>query len=160
FFFKRPVPLVPRSRTFEVNERLTAWGETLIELDPSDAQAVVKAVEESGAESVAVCFIHSYLDPKHEVEMGKHLLELLGGQYVSRSPELVREYREYARTSPTVMNSYTGPKPSAYIGRMEDRLHEDGFNGRFLIMQSNGGVMSPDTAKKIPVAMMESGPVG
>ncbi|MGE0058329.1 MAG: hydantoinase/oxoprolinase family protein [Dehalococcoidia bacterium] len=160
FFFKRPVPLVPRSRTFEVNERLTAWGDVLIPLDDANADAIVKAVEESGADSVAVCFIHSYLDPKHEVEMGRHLREKLGGKYVSLSHEIVREYREYERTSTTVMNSYIGPKTSAYIGRMEDRLHEDGFDGRFLIMQSNGGVMSPDTAKKIPVSMMESGPVG
>jgi N-methylhydantoinase A len=58
------------------------------------------------------------------------------------------------------MNSYIGPKTSEYVGRMESRLHEDGFDGRFLIMQSNGGVMSPATAKRLPVAMMESGPVG
>jgi N-methylhydantoinase A len=160
FFFKRPVPLVPRSRTFEVDERLSAAGEVLTALDPEDAEAVAKAVLESGAESVAVCFLHSYLDPRHEVEMGEKLHAALNGTYQSLSHEIVREYREYERTSTTVMNAYIGPKTSEYVGRMESRLAEDGFGGRFLIMQSNGGVMSPSTAKKLPVAMMESGPVG
>jgi N-methylhydantoinase A len=160
FFFKRPVPLVPRSRTFEVDERLSAWGEVLTALDPEDAEAVARAVRESGAESVAVCFLHSYLDPRHEVEMGEKLHAVLNGTYQSLSHEIVREYREYERTSTTVMNAYIGPKTSEYVGRMESRLAEDGFAGRFLIMQSNGGVMAPGTAKKLPVAMMESGPVG
>jgi N-methylhydantoinase A len=160
FFFKRPVPLVPRARTFEVDERLSAWGEVLTALDPEDADAVAREVRDCGAESVAVCFLHSYLDPRHEVEMGQHLRRALNGIYQSLSHEIVREYREYERTSTTVMNAYIGPKTSEYVGRMESRLAEDGFDGRFLIMQSNGGVMSPGTAKKLPVAMMESGPVG
>ncbi|HEY2593213.1 MAG TPA: hydantoinase/oxoprolinase family protein [Chloroflexota bacterium] len=160
FFFKRPVPLVPRSRTFEVDERLSAWGEVLTALDLDNLAAVTRAVRESGAESVAVCFLHSYLDPRHEVEMGERLREALNGTYQSLSHEIVREYREYERMSTTVMNAYIGPKTSEYVGRMESRLADDGFSGRFLIMQSNGGVMSPDVARKLPVAMMESGPVG
>jgi N-methylhydantoinase A len=160
FFFKRPVPLVPRSLTFEVDERLAAWGEVLTPLDPENVAAIARAVAESGAESVAVCFLHSYLDPRHEVAVGEHLRAALDGTYLALSHEIVREYREYERTSTTVMNAYVGPKTSEYVGRMESRLAADGFAGRFLIMQSNGGVMSPGTARKIPVAMMESGPVG
>jgi len=160
FSFKRPLPLVPRSRTFEVNERLDARGEILVALERGDAEAVAASVRESGAEAVAVCFLHSYLDPVHEVEMGRVLRAALDGAYVSLSHEIVREYREYERTSTTVMNAYIGPKTSSYVGRMRERLEADDFVGRFLIMQSNGGVMSPDTARKLPVAMMESGPVG
>jgi N-methylhydantoinase A len=160
FFFKRPVPLVPRSRTLEVNERLSAWGEVITELNPDDVESIVSALRESGIEAVAVCFLHSYLDPSHEAEVGRSLRARLNGVYVSLSHEIVREYREYERTSTTVMNAYIGPKTGDYVGRMESRLTEDGFKGRFLIMQSNGGVMSPETAKRIPVAMMESGPVG
>src|SRR5205814_2197211 len=80
--------------------------------------------------------------------------------YVSLSHGIVGEYREYERTSTTVMNAYIGPETSAYVGSMDERLRADDFDGRFLIMQSNGGVMSPAKAKKLPVAMMESGPVG
>lgn len=161
FSFRRPTPLAPRSRTFEVDERLSAFGEVIKDIDPEDIAAVAQAVKASGAEAVAVCFLHSYVDPSHEVEMGRRLREALGDDsYVTLSHEIVREYREYERTSTTVMNAYIGPKTSAYVGRMQDRLAEDGFDGRFLIMQSNGGVMSPETAKTLPVAMMESGPVG
>lgn len=160
FSFKRPAPLVPRSRTFEVDERLSASGERLIDLKPDDCAAIARAIDESGAEAVAVCFLHSYLDPVHEIEMGRCLRDSLNGVYVSLSHEIVREYREYERTSTTVMNAYIGPKTSEYVGRMQDRLTEDDFDGRFLIMQSNGGVMAPETAKELPVAMMESGPVG
>jgi N-methylhydantoinase A len=160
FFFRRPTPLVPRSRTFEVSERLSAQGEVVRALDPEQADAVARAVREAGAEAVAVCFLHSYLDPRHEVEMGERLRAALDGAYLTLSHEIVREYREYERTSTTVMNAYIGPKTSDYVGRMEARLAADAFAGRFLIMQSNGGVMSPATAKKTPVAMMESGPVG
>ncbi|HWN37501.1 MAG TPA: hydantoinase/oxoprolinase family protein, partial [Gammaproteobacteria bacterium] len=160
FRFKRPVPLVPRSRTFECDERLAAGGERLTVLTPQEIERIVAAVRDSGAAAVAVCFLHSYADPVHERALGEQLRAALPGVYVSLSHEIVREYREYERTSTTVMNAYIGPKTSEYVGGIAERLAGDEFAGRFLIMQSNGGVMSPDTAKKLPVAMMESGPVG
>jgi N-methylhydantoinase A len=160
FSFRRPVPLTPRSATYEVNERLSARGEVLAVLDPREVEAIAEAIRASGAESVAVCFLHSYIDPTHEIEAGRILRDRLPGVYISLSHEIVREYREYERTSTTVMNAYVGPKTSEYVARIEGRLKEDDFGGRFLVMQSSGGVMSPQQAKKLPVAMMESGPVG
>jgi N-methylhydantoinase A len=160
FRFKRPVPLVPRSRTFECAERLAAGGERLTALTPQEIERIVAAVRDSGAAAVAVCFLHSYADPVHERALGEQLRAALPGVYVSLSHEIVREYREYERTSTTVMNAYIGPETSEYVGGIAERLASDEFAGRFLIMQSNGGVMSPETAKKLPVAMMESGPVG
>jgi len=160
FRFKRPVPLVPRSRTFECDERLAAGGERLTALAPQEIERIVEAVRASGAAAVAVCFLHSYADPVHERALGEQLRAALPGVYVSLSHEIVREYREYERTSTTVMNAYIGPETSEYVGGIAERLASDEFAGRFLIMQSNGGVMSPETAKKLPVAMMESGPVG
>jgi len=160
FNFKRPVPLVPRSRTFEVEERLSASGERLIALEPDHIDAIVGQVRASGAAAVAVCFLHSYADPVHETAIGEQLRAQLPDVYVSLSHEIVREYREYERTSTTVMNAYIGPETSEYVGRMAESLEREQFAGRFLIMQSNGGVMSPETAKTLPVAMMESGPVG
>ena len=73
FSFKRPVPLALRRDTYEVDERMDAWGEVLVPLDVHNAEAVARAIKESGAESVAVCFLHSYKDPRHEVEMGEIL---------------------------------------------------------------------------------------
>ncbi len=160
FAFRRPVPLAAPDMTFEIDERILASGEVLIPLDPAQVEKIAAAITNSGAEAVAVCFLHSYANPSHEIEAGRILRRLLGKVYVSLSHEIVREYREYERTSTTVMNAYIGPKSAEYVSRMQARLTEDRFTGRFLIMQSNGGAMSPDLAKTLPVAMMESGPVG
>lgn len=159
-FFKRPTPLIPRSLTFEVSERKLASGDTYLALAEDHAREVAAHVREADVESVAVCFLHSYADPEHEQRMGEILRAAVPGAHVSLSNEIVREYREYERMSTTVLNSYIGPRASAYIAQLERGLAERRFTGRFLIMQSNGGVMSPETAKRVPVAMMESGPVG
>jgi N-methylhydantoinase A len=159
-FFKRPRPLIPRSRTFEVSERKLASGDTLVALDERGAEEVAHAVAAAGVDAVAVCFLHSYADPEHEALMGRVLRRVLPHAHVSLSNEIVREYREYERTSTTALNAYIGPRASEYIAQIERGLATRDFTGRFLIMQSNGGVMSPETAKRTPVAMMESGPVG
>jgi len=159
-FFKRPEPLIPRRLTFEVAERKLASGETHLALAETHAEQIASHVRDAGVEAVAVCFLHSYADPEHEQLMGRVLRRLVPEAHVSLSNEIVREYREYERMSTTALNSYIGPRATEYISQLERGLAERGFTGRFLIMQSNGGVMSPDTAKRIPVSMMESGPVG
>ena len=159
-FFKRPTPLVPRRLTFEVAERKLASGETYLALAEDHAHEVAAHVRDAQVDSVAVCFLHSYADPEHEQLMGRILRAAVPDAHVSLSNEIVREYREYERMSTTVLNSYIGPRAAAYISQLERGLAKRSFTGRFLIMQSNGGVMSPETAKRVPVAMMESGPVG
>jgi N-methylhydantoinase A len=158
--FRRPKPLIPRHLTFEVDERYTASGERLVELTPAHAAAVATAAREADVDAVAVCFLHSYSSPDHEISMGEALRAALPGAHISLSHEIVREHREYERTSTTALNAYVGPRSRVYLEQLEEGLARRGFLGRFLIMQSNGGVMSPDAAKRVPVAMMESGPVG
>ncbi len=159
-FFKRPVPLVFRHMTFEAPERMLASGEVWKPLAENEAEAVAREVLKVQPESVAVCFLHSYVNPSHEARMGAALKKLLPSVYISLSHEILREYREYERSSTTVVNAYIGPKVTRYIDGLEKLLDSLGFSGSLLIMQSNGGVMSPEMAKRIPVAMMESGPVG
>ena len=159
-FFRRPEPLIPRSLTFEVSERKLASGETFTPLDEAHAREIAGAVVQADVDAVAVCFLHSYADPEHERLMGEVLRSLLPDAHISLSHEIVREYREYERVSTTALNSYVGPRTREYISQLERGLAEREVTGRFLIMQSNGGVMSPETAKRLPVAMMESGPVG
>jgi N-methylhydantoinase A len=156
-WFKRPEPLVPRHLTFEVEERLLASGELYTPLNTDQAEALSRQVEASGAEAVAVCFLHSWNNPMHEQQMARLLSSKL---YRSVSHEILREYGEYERISTTVLNSYIGPKVSAYLEGLERLLKEQGFRGRLWIMQSNGGVMSSPVARRLPVAMLESGPVG
>jgi N-methylhydantoinase A len=159
-WFKRPEPLVPRHLTFEVAERLGATGDVRVPFDEKQAVAVASSVAASGVESVAVCFLHSWSNPAHERQMGSLLAEALPDAYHSVSHEILREYGEYERTSTTVLNAYIGPTVRAYLEALEKLLGAQEFTGDLLIMQSNGGVMAPTTAKKLPVAMLESGPVG
>jgi len=159
-FFKRPVPLVFRHMTFEAPERMLASGEILRPLEARDAEAIARQIILVEPEAVAVCFLHSYVNPSHESKMAEALDKVLPSAYISLSHQILREYREYERTSTTIVNAYVGPKVTRYIEGLEKLLDSSGFRGSFLIMQSNGGVMSPEVAKRIPVAMMESGPVG
>jgi N-methylhydantoinase A len=121
--------------------------------------AAIVTLRAAGVESVAVCLLHAYANPVHEERLGKLLQQQFPEAYVSLSHEILREFREYERTSTTVLNAYVGPIVNRYLVSLEQRLGESGFRGTFRVMQSNGGVMSAETAKKMPVTMMESGPV-
>lgn len=159
-FFRRPRPLVRRRHTFEVDERLYASGEVRVPLNRESIKAAVAALREQGAEAVAICFLHSYANPEHEQTVGKIVQDGLPGVFLSISHEILRAYREYERISTTVVNAYIGPKVGGYVRNLQSRLRSIGFNGELAIMQSNGGVMTPEVAVKRPVMMMESGPVG
>jgi N-methylhydantoinase A len=158
-FFKRPVPLVPRDLRLEVDERLYATGEVLKPLDEASAARTIAALKSAGVESVAVCLLHAYANANHEERLGVLLREQFPQAYASLSHEILREFREYERTSTTVLNAYVGPLVNRYLVSLEKMLADSGFDGTFRVMQSNGGVMSAQTAKKMPVTMMESGPV-
>lgn len=158
-FFKRPVPLVARDLRLEVDERLYATGEVLKVLDEQSAHATIGALKAAGVESIAVCLLHAYANPVHERRLGELLHRQFPEAYVSLSHEILREFREYERTSTTVLNAYVGPIVNGYLVSLEKMLGAGGFRGAFRVMQSNGGLMSAETAKKKPVTMMESGPV-
>ena len=160
FHFKRPEPYVPRHLTFELKERLNAAGDVIVPLDATSARVVAERLRELNVEAVAVCLIHAWANPAHERAAGEQLAQAAPELYCSLSHEILREYREYERTSTTVLNAYVGPRVARYLDDLERLLEASGFKGQFLIMQSNGGSMSPATAKRIPVATMESGPVG
>jgi len=153
--FRRPEPLVPRDRRLEVRERINARGEVLLPLDEASLAAAVEALEAAGVEAVAVCLLHAYANPSHEQQIGRYLAAHHPEWYVALSHEILREIREYERTSTTVLNAYIGPIVSRYLADLERLL----AHSQILIMQSNGGVMSVATARTMPVAMMESGPV-
>ncbi len=159
-FFHRHRPLVPRHLTREVEERVLASGETHEPLRQASLEAACRALAEEGVEAVAVCFLHSYVNPEHERRAGEAVRAALPGAYFSLSHEILREYREFERTSTTVVNAYIGPKVGGYVRTLAENLGAIGFGGNLSIMRSNGGVMAPQVATERPVAMMESGPVG
>ncbi len=158
--FQRHRPLVSRQLTYEVSERMIAGGSVLKAVEPAQIEELCTYLKENEVEAVAVCFLHSYANPAHEKEVGAIIKRLLPDVYVSLSHEIMREYREFERTSTTVVNAYIGPRMSGYVHSLEDRLKKIGFTGELSIMQSNGGVMTPQVAVEKPVTMMESGPVG
>lgn len=157
--FHRPRPLVPRELTFEVAERMTAAGEVLVPLASGDIAALAKLLAAAGVQAVAVCFLHSYANPAHEIMAGDMLRSLLPDLFVTTSHEILREFREYERTSTTALNAFVGPRVTGYLSRFEGFARQGRFAGNIGIMRSNGGTMSIGEARRQPVAMMESGPV-
>ena len=159
-FFQRHQPLVPRRAIREVKERLLSSGEVHAPLRRDSVKQACAALRAEGVEAVAVCFLHSYLNPEHERIAGAMIRQALPDAYLSLSHEILREYREFERTSTTVVNAYIGPRVGGYVGNLKTSLGAIGFAGNLSIMRSNGGVMTPEVATERPVAMMESGPVG
>lgn len=157
--FRRPRPLIPRDRRIEVKERMSARGEELTALDPADVERVCGKLADMGVQSVAVCFLHAYANPAHERLAGEIIRSRLPDVFVTESHEILREYREYERTSTTALNAYIGPRVRDYLTRLEGYLEDASFRGSIQIMRSNGGTMSSAQARAEPVSMMESGPV-
>ncbi|HEX3506108.1 MAG TPA: hydantoinase/oxoprolinase family protein [Xanthobacteraceae bacterium] len=158
-FFHRPKPLTRREMTFEVDERLNAAGQVIRPLDERQIESIARQLRERRIEAVAVCFLHSYANPAHERLAGEVLRRSNPDMFVTLSHEILREFREYERTSTTVLNAYVGPRVRDYLGTLETYLRRENFDGKVHMMRSNGGVMSIRKAQEEPVSMMESGPV-
>ncbi|MBM3609649.1 MAG: hydantoinase/oxoprolinase family protein, partial [Alphaproteobacteria bacterium] len=158
-FFHRPKPLVERRLTYEAHERVNAAGEILLPLDPSELDSIAASLANENIDAVAVCFLHSWANPAHERMAGDIIRRVNPGLFVTLSHEILREFREYERTSTTVLNAYVGPRVRNYLGTLDTYLRASKFPGKLHLMRSNGGVMSLTQASAQPVAMMESGPV-
>ena len=158
--FHKHRPLVDRHLIREAQERLLASGDVHEKLQAASIEDACEKLKAAGVEAVAVSFLHSYANPEHERQAGAMVRAALPDTYVSLSHEILREYREYERTSTTVVNAYIGPKVGGYVKSLKQDLGAVGFRGDLAIMRSNGGVMTPEVATDRPVAMMESGPVG
>jgi N-methylhydantoinase A len=157
-FWNRLPVLVPRELRFEVPERVGADTSIVQPLDEDAVVAVAHALAEAGVQSVAVCFLHAYSQPAHELRVREILEQHLPGAYVSLSHELSKEFREYERTSTVVMNAYVGAVVDDYISRFEEHLQASGFEGSLYLMESNGGVTTAGAARRRPVGLVESGP--
>jgi len=151
---RRNPPLVPRERTFEIEERILADGSIEIQLEDSEIERVVSRVEASGCRSVALCLLHSYANPVHELKLSAALEA--GGLQVSASCHILSEYREFERASTTVVNAAVSPVMARYIGRLQREL---GW-GHLKIMQSNGGSLAAENAGREAVRTILSGPAG
>ena len=157
-YFKKHQPLVERALRFEVKERMYAEGVVRTALNEDEVRAFARRFRDLGLEAVAVLLLHSYRNPAHEIRIKQILEEEAPGLFVSVSHELSQEYREFERCSTVVANAYIGPRVRRYLGEIEGRLENEGFNGSFLVVQSTGGLYEAAEAKSQCVRMLESGP--
>jgi len=154
----KPPSLVERYRRVEVDERMNAKGEALEAIDLEQTADAVKALRETGVESVAISFLHSYRNPEHEKRAKEIVQNLMPGVYVSISSDVLPEFREYERTSTTVLNAYVGPPMKNYLERLEGRVREVGIPVEPLTVHSNGGLLSLKSVEELPVLTCLSGP--
>ena len=149
-------PLVPRSLRLEVHERALGDGTIEQPLDPKDAQTVIRTLLDAHVEAIAVALVNSYLNPLHEQQIGRLISEMAPRMVVCLSSDIHPEIREYERTSTTVINASLIPVVDRYLNQLEKHL--SAYSNRLLIMQSNGGIMTAQGARRRPAYMIESGP--
>ena len=151
-------PVVDRRNRLEVPERTLADGTIRTQVDLEAVRAAAEQLLENGCEAAAILFANAYANPENEAAAVAVLREVWPNAHVSASHEILPEIREFERFSTTALNTYLQPEISGYLGHLEGALHDVGFDGEFMIVQSNGGVMAVETACKMPVRTALSGP--
>lgn len=159
-YLQKPEPLARRRNRIDVNERLNASGEVVVELAPDEVERVADLVASLDIDAVAVSTLFSFLNPSHEGRLVEAVRRRKPDLPVTASHEVCPEFREYERTATTVMNAYTMPVVMRLVDRLEEVLGDLGFKGAFGIIQSNGGLMSLAKARSHPVNTLLSGPAG
>ncbi|MFV2044593.1 MAG: hydantoinase/oxoprolinase family protein [Anaerolineales bacterium] len=154
-----PPPLVSRDLRLEVTERINFQGQVLEALDEENCRAVVRKLKSRGVETIAVCLLHSYINPSHEQRIKAIIAEEYPEAYVSLSYEINPVFREYERTSTTVLNAYVTPQMVEHLDDFEMQVSQRGLKSWLYTMQANGGKSSFSVARKCPVNVTNSGPV-
>jgi N-methylhydantoinase A len=151
-------PLVPRRLRIEVAERIRFDGSIEQPLDEAGVRAAGRVFQEFGVAAVAVCFLHSYANPSHEVRAAQILREITPSLFISTSADVFPNMREFERWTTTTANAFTQPMFDRYLDRLENGLTGQGFRGRLYVISSSGGTLTVDTATRFPVRALESGP--
>jgi N-methylhydantoinase A len=155
-----PDPIVPRSLTLEVPERVDQAGNVLLPLDEDAVRRAVRKLKALAVEAFAVALLWSFRNPRHEQRVGEIIGEMCPDAYISLSSEVAPVIGEYERTATTVLNSYLASKVVSYLERVEDLLRAQRFEGNFYVLNSGGGVMAAQEAARKPVLLIASGPTG
>jgi N-methylhydantoinase A len=158
--YQAPAPVIPRHRRYGVRERLDEKGGVIEALDIGDVQSALDKLRADKVEAIAICFMHSYVNPSHEQQALEIVRSSLPDVYVVGSAELWPQLGMYDRVSTAALSAYVGPTLDRYLGGLIDRLAGLGFRGTLLIMRSNGGIMSVDRARRTAAATLLSGPAG
>ena len=156
--YRNVPPLIPRYLRLTIDERIDAQGNILTPLNEKNLDASIEFLLQENVEAVAICFMNAFLNNTHEKRAQKYLQERLPSCFITSSSEVLPSIRFYERVSTTAVNAYIGPVVANYLGKLTDKLEEINFHGTLLIMQSNGGVVTPDVVKKSPAVTVLSGP--
>ena len=159
-YMERPAPLVSREWRFCVPERMAADGSVLLELDEAAVATLAPPLAQAEIESIAICFLHSYVNDDHEQRARAILAKLLPGLAITVSSEICPEIREYDRMSTACANAYVQPMMAGYLTRLQSGLRDNGFDCPLLLVMSSGGVTTVETAITKPIRLVESGPAG
>lgn len=160
FAYTSPAPLVKRRHRLGVAGRIDVNGTEITPLDEAGVREAGRTLVAAGVKSVAITFLHSYKEPKHEYLAAEVLRAEFPELAVSTSVEITREHREYERSATTVLDAYIRPIFEAYISELTDALHREGFSGQFLVMRSGSGAMTAALAARAPIFTVMSGPAG
>ncbi len=159
-FMRRPEPLVPRSLRLGVPERLRADGAVVTPLDEDAARAAIRALRDAGAQALAICLLHAFLNPIHERRLAELAKQEAPGLTLCLSSDLVPEIGEYERGTTTICNAYVQPVFERYVARLRGGLRDAGVTGPLFLMLSDGGTVRDDVAAKHPIRLVQSGPAG
>lgn len=154
----KPQPLVDPARRFEVAERIAADGGVVEPLAGEAIEALIASLRESGTQAIAVCLLHSYMNPAHERQLRDRLEAGLPEVTVCISSDILPEMREYERATTAVANAYVQPLTSSYLDRFAEGLRTAGLRCPLFIMLSEGAIAAPEVVKRMPIRMCESGP--
>lgn len=156
-----PDPIARRRARIPIPERVDFEGNEILALDEEKVRQGVRRLQKLGVESIAVCFLFSFVDPTHELRAREIILEEFPDvAHISLSHQVLPRAPEFERTSTTLVNAYVAPKITSYIDRLVQRLRDSGFDGRVVLMQSSGGVMPPESVSLRAVSLLGSGPTG
>ncbi len=159
-FMRRPEPLVPRRLRLGVPERLRADGAIVTPLDEDAARAAIRALRDGGAQALAICLLHAFLNPVHERRLAELAREEAPGLTLCLSSDFVPEIGEYERGTTTICNAYVQPVFERYVARLRGGLRDAGLTGPLFLMLSDGGTVRDDVAAKHPIRLVQSGPAG
>jgi N-methylhydantoinase A len=158
--YRKPKRLVPRRDVLEVTERLRWDGSVEVPLDEASLIPIVERIRSDGVEAVAVCLVHAFTNPEHELRAREILERECPGLSVTLSHEIAREWREYERASSAVLNAYVAPRVERYLETLEEELGAREVGATLHVMQSNGGITTARKAREQPIQTLLSGPVG
>ena len=155
-----PVPLVPRAQRLGVRERTRADGTVAVPLAKVSLDRAIRTLERAGVDAVAICYLHGYRNPRHELATRDAVRRRLPRAYVSPSWDVLPQIKEYERVCTTVINAYVGPVLERYLTRLASRLRAAGYRRQVLVMQSHGGVAAIAEATRLAAGAILSGPAG